>query len=265
MALSDITSFEGEMAGWPRTTWIQGDFRGERKLICAWEDIVWMLSELDKEKKWPYNGAPQSVQVVAYRADTEPLPGAQTNEPGDSVASYDKVVVTVQYGMWYQSYEGSSDLIDERIQPHTEYSRVSPRGLYWDSAQSTQLVGSEAPTRLASSFDYITTFRNKHTVPAWVQSFTNHTNSNRITAPMLGMVFEPETLLFRAPTLERATSYSAELWHVHRTLAFRGAAPSNAANGHATWNQVWRGSTGQYETVYKSDGSEWKNFPAVVF
>lgn len=266
MAITDIPSYEGELAGWPKSIWDQGDFRGERKIVCAWADRVWMLAELDsaEEARWPYDDGPSQtvtdpVAVVPYRAKIDPLPGgAHTNATG-AMAAYDKAVITVTYGMWYQSYGGSNNFINERIEPWTENKTISGTGLFWRSSNGTPFKDTETIGRVYSGFNYITTFRNQYVLPVELLSYCGHVNNADVFAPMLGINFEAETLLFRGVTLERAAQNSAQVWHVHRVLSYR----------HYGWNKEWNpaggeAGTGDYEEVYTATG-RYRNFPMRQF
>ncbi len=244
-----------EMQGWPKSRWKNGQFHGERKLICDWDDRVQLLVELNMIENlvYPYPEGPSNA--LAYQADIDPQPGAQTSRPSPQTTAYEKAVITVRYRSNWGFLVGG-DIIHERIEPTGDFHTVDYTKLYWDSSQAEQFTSGEAPGRIFYGYDYVKTFRNQVGVPSWVQSYTGFVNSNVVNAPMLQQSFEAETLLFKPPTLIDAVNFAgAPVWDIYTRLSW---VPQG-------WNKFWYAKNQQYQVAYQSDGTEYKNHPSTVF
>jgi hypothetical protein len=168
--------------------------------------------------------------------------------------------LTIKYATGYAVLHGG-DLIQESIQPTSDYTSVDWTNLYWDSDSTEMLNPAEAPPRGMFGFDFIRVYRRQLVVPAWVKSYTGFCNTNTIVSPILGMSFGPEELLYKPPTLiEGATFGGQQSWDVTVRLSYRG----NAAGGAAIpWNKHWHASTFSWKNIYNQNGEIYKNIPTI--
>lgn len=250
-----ISVTHSEVMGWPRSRWYLGVFEGVRKLKCAWDDRYTLLAEIDSYPDciWPYDDGPNDA--YAREATVEPLTNARQSGSG-GIADYEWAVVTVRYSSLGPRVYNNT-LIEEWFEPTAEFLNVDYTRLKWDNATTgTHLQPYEGFGKIHASFDYILKIYGTLVVPAWVFGQIGYTNANYVMAPTLGVVFDPQTLLYKPPI-------------VHRTVN-RGKLPTFDVTMRFGfhrwgWNKQWRVTNEAWEDVYKDGGGQYYNYPLTNF
>jgi len=250
-----ITTDHHEMDGWPRSHWYLGVFEGERRLKVAWDDRYALLAEIDQypECQWPYDDGP--ADALAREAKVEPLPRGRQICDLDPLAQYEYAVVSIRYSsLGPRVYQ--NQLWEEWFSPTEEFLTVDYTRLQWGpTASDPHLQPAEGFGKLHASFDYNLKIFGTLVVPAWVFNQIGYVNSNYVMAPTLGVVFDPETLLFKPPVVTRSVSRGKlPTFDVHMRFGFHRWG----------WNKHWRVQTQQFADVYQ-DGSLYYNYPLTAF
>ena len=231
----------GEVHGFPKSRWVNGEFFGTRKLRCAWADRADLLEELDGAA-WPYADGPYADEsdggnsyAIAREATIEPLP-AQLTADGN-MASYEYAIVTVKYSTVGPQLH-STNWIEENLDTTVITQRIDYRGLAW--GDGTDLTSLEAPYKILHGLIYSIKYYNVTAVPAAVLTYVGYINSNQVTASSLGLNFAAGKLLYAGARLSHRSSWAGSwLWDVTYYFKYHPAG----------WNYFWRASTNQYELI----------------
>ena len=239
----------GEVHGYPKSRWVNGEFFGVRRVRCAWADRVSLMDELDGDS-WPY--ADGVSNAIAREAIINPLP-AQLTADGNK-ASYEYAIVTIKYSTVGPQLNGS-DWIEESVSPYVVTQRLDYEALEW--TDGTALAYLESPGKILYGLQYMLKFYNVSVIPSSVLSRVGYVNSNSVNSYSLGMTFYPGRLLYGGALLTRRVSWGGS-WNWDVTYYFK-YHPHN-------WNYFWRTETNQYETVkITSSGDTFQPYPTTMF
>jgi hypothetical protein len=88
----------------------------------------------------------------------------------------------------------------------------------------------QGPSRIVRGWNYTLTFNRVMSLPQAILDLTNHVNKDTVVSRLLGVHFDPETLLFNPPTAKRRWNYTAfPYWELTYKLGWRQEG----------WNRYW--------------------------
>lgn len=233
---------------------------GEDGLTASVDVLVDYLDRTDLVadvlgNRWVYPYRIQSRSTAATAA-VRPFPGKVTRN-GQGI-KYEKAVVTLNYTPPEQGDDSETvDLISESIEPNAEFLTLDHKEFRWtDPTNGDELKEAEAPGRLLRSFDYVLTKYEQNSMPTEILMFPGSVNDAAVFAPLLGITFPQETLLYNPPTSSRKidTDGFGKYTIVYR-LSFKVEG----------WNKFWRTKTQTYEQIFVKDGGLYRNFPLKSF
>jgi hypothetical protein len=257
-----FTIEHSEWHGWPRWRWRQGEFYGERKLLCAWDDQATLAQELDTypNNVWPYPGG--SSDALAFDIESRPFPAriTQAGTTLDPRASYQHALLTVRYTTKGPTYV-NGNYVEEWFEPWQERHQADWTKLAWDGVNGQGLRPNEAPTGTYYGIVYVQKFTQLTTPPADTLSFVGYINANAVACYTFNRIFGAETLLYGGCTLRRRVSAGgSQKWSISRRFLYK----------YDGWNKVWRldkGVFGGYDDCFIKDpgGRQLLMFPKTVF
>lgn len=177
---------------------------------------------------------------------------AATTDLDAQVLDYTYALVQVEYDS-----KVTEDLYTERLEKAISFITLDPKDYRWRNAAGDVLQDAEAPgkqievLKLSRSEPLVNAIHSDHlSVPGKV-------NDVAYTSAILGLTFDPETLLMEAPVVERTVaSDGTERYNLAKTFLYR-------ENG---WNKFWRAKTGQWEEIWSvALGAVYKNYPVTSF
>lgn len=250
-----ITTDHWELHGWPRSTWENGVFDGERKLLVPWGDRATFLGELDTypNNQWPYADGPSGA--YARKARITPFSGAPASP--SSLASYDWSVIQVWYSTDGPQWDSSlGAMIQENLYPASQYSVVSRAKLKWKS-DGRALSANDEPRLDDTLYEYVVRLSGISHLPSWVTTYPGVCNSNVVSTKILqtsaGFIgFPVETLKYNGCVAEAtyAMGTTAKYEVVAKFLYKKSG-----------WNKFWRpdGGTGAggWETLQTAEGDDY--------
>ena len=258
-----FTAFEtptvhGEAPNFPRGEWDSGIFTGMRRIIVGWDHRVELLTEMGSPAKWSWPYPDGTPYAIARRAKVDPWPdeAGQVNDLGSQEAAYEQAAVTVWYTNAGPRWINNSVLVEESIDPVADIQYVDTSTFKWFNGAQPAFTGQESVRRLLYSFDYVLKFHRIAAIPAYIQSRVGYVNSNTVTAYTLGMVFPPETLLYKPPQMQRAVTVAGnDAWNITIRYGYHPAG----------WNTALRATTGAYEPYADSSGVRKRIYPLIAF
>jgi hypothetical protein len=253
-----------EMEGSPVESNTESGFTATMTLQCDWDDRWDLMTQLlaNDAGQLIYPHQPD-FNAYAQTASAKGV-GQVTGTGMNSVVIYEKALITVNFATQGAGGQGEPDgdgnLIAESLEPYIEnlpMPTIKPNGkpafLWWDGSTKEVVAPEEAPVRQIRGCYYILKRFNRVTIPTAALSLMGTVNNNTVTSVSLGVSFEPETLLFTPPTLERTTSKTGDLgWTESYRFNYRPNfdPDTGIANG---WNRFWKASAGTYWDMYYVD------------
>ncbi len=231
---------------------ITGDVTASVDLNCSW-GLRWGLVNdlLGNARPLPDYGVGAPIALKAAVSSW----GDQFTI-GQSIA-YSDATVKVSYGIRRHETVGPFDIVAESIEPQAEFRILPHHNFRWGSKTGRPLVEAEAPGKLEVKLMLV---RQIFKVPTPLNiltlTATGAVHDAAYTSPLLGLSFDPETLLYLEPKFER-------------TLRNNGSDGVNYtqqwAIKHTGWNKFFRAETNAYEEIYCTTdaGSDpYKNYRA---
>ena len=244
------------MLGSPTEEWGENGLMATVKLICAWTDRTALVADIVGLRR-VYPRIPASF-AFARSSSCVPFCDLPAGLPPNNVQYIESgaAVVTIKYDVKGPQQKNGNQLYSESLEGTAEFMTLDPSGFSWGSSGGTPLKDGEAPGRLARGLDYILTLYSCPRIPSATFDLMECVNSGPVMAPMLGMTFAKETLLYNPPSLSRkVTADGTEGWDITYRFTYRAAG----------WNVFWRASTGAYEAMYVTGGTKYKNYPTANF
>jgi hypothetical protein len=250
-----------ELWGSPEERFIQGGvFQAVRRLKCAWADRYTLIDEIAATDNGLYTHRPAQL-AYAVGATALPFPGQApdwtTDSNGRHLAVYTDAVVRIFYMSSILVYSSTMQkFVTESLQPNREAIPLDPDDFVWHS-DGAALGSSTVPVKTLEGFDYILTIHKVDSPPAAAASLNGYCNAGSMGTYYLGFGFEPETLKYHGPYLQR-TFQLGTLPTFSMTYRFAYRAPG--------WNTFWRpdGGSGQggFESIRVSgQSSRYINVP----
>lgn len=255
-----------EFQKWPKGEWQEGEFYGQRRLICAWDDMAALAAEIGNYpgSVWPVAKYPWgTADALARRIRFEPFDAEQRGS--GKYTDYEMGILVVDYATKGPVYFGGQ-LITERLATTDHQTQLDYTDLAWDSAASgTPLRPNEAPHIPYYGLSYERTYHDLLTVPTNLLTWVGYTNSNTVACPVLGLNFPPRTLVYLGALVEAT----------HKI----GALPSYQVQYRFDYlpfdrNKFFRvksakpdGYKGYWDTMYvkNPDGGELRRYQETVF
>src|SRR5262249_6087814 len=124
---------------------------------------------------------------------------------------YDQALLTVHYSVaQVGSLDSATDpttgeeiLYTENFEPTVEYQELDHLGFAWGSELGPTLTEHEAPSRARRGMNLVRSVFNAPVAPGAVLTLIGKTNKDAYTSEVLGITFDPETLLWVPPTSSR--------------------------------------------------------------
>jgi hypothetical protein len=221
------------LAKWDATVTLRCDYADRYNLVA---DII------GNQRAYPYvTNGPR-----AATASIVPFPSAPLAEVGQGML-YKDALVTIGYSM------ESKNLVSESLEPSTEFLKLDHKGFRWGAADGEPLLEAEAPGKLVRGLNLVRTlYFVPAPLPIALLTSVGHTNETAYTSALLGLTFEPETLLYGSPVVARTiTTANVEASTITLKFMFK---PDG-------WNKFWRQKTQEYSTIFVANGDEYKNYP----
>jgi len=228
-----------EMDGWPQEQIGEnGQFYAERKLKCAWEDRYQVLQDLGGNGGQLY---PYDILTDAYArgATIVPFGAMNADETSTPIAAYNDAIVTIKYSTDGAVVKLGTKWVTEELQPTAKLMNVNWEGETWVKSGNPPVVAADNITRLETAFDYVVTYYHLLAFPAAAVTQVNKINSDSVASYLLGLTFNPETLLHTRPVITR--TYDPGIRSTFR-LVYRFSF-----NPHE-WNKHWKDDD-YYETT----------------
>lgn len=260
-----ITTSYVELHKWPRGVWREGEFFGQRKLLCAWDDMASLANEIGNypESAWPASEYPWGpADALARQIRYEPYDAEQKSTSG-SFTDYEYGILTVDYSTTGPIYYGGQ-MISERMATAQKSVVLDYTRLSWVSASNgVNLRPNEAPNIPFYGLQYERTYHRLLAVPGDVLTFVGFCNANTLTSPVLGLSFAPETLVYTGCRIHAVhqigampaydVTYLFEYWPFGLNKFFR-ADDNNPDGGKGWWTDLYvsnpnGGTLKRYRTV----------------
>jgi len=181
--------------------------------------------------------------------DIEPF--GQSSAAAATQIAYDYAILTVTYE---ESPSTTRDfirlIVDEEIQPATEFLTVPNRRLYWDNGQADQLETDEAPGVLISSYSWTVTIKRLPRLPnkATLFDLVGRSNAAGMYSVLQDVVqtYAAETVLYGAPSIRSYRDYLGRTIY-DLTLNFM-VRPGG-------WNKFYKAGTLTPARIYDDGGA----------
>ena len=239
-----------EEAGSPTEAWTWEKGTTARRVVrCAWADRVQAVNE-QIALVYPYLPA---ATLYVLRASIDAFPARQSQGSTTDLATYEHALLTLDYGIPEGGVPpGGSDPVEfatESIEPSSEFVTLNYQAFKWQSGNG--LKPDDSPGWLIETLVYNYTRSNVTLVPSAVRTLVGKVNSAAVypfTPGLTGLVFEPETLLYSAPRMNRRiTSVGAELWDLSFRFVYR---PNFDEDDNALgWNYFWNAENHEFEQL----------------
>lgn len=159
---------------------------------------------------YPYK--PQSG-AVAMRATIKPFGGVdELLLGGNYLTTYEAALITIEYRTRTSldpqttpgggGTVGGSTLYSQSLEPNAEMIRLDPKDFAWKGPPMRLLEEGQEPSKLIVTFDYVLTLYRRLGVSYLAKELIGHVNDSPILALLIGMNFEPESLLFNPPSVQ---------------------------------------------------------------
>ncbi len=252
-----ITVSHFEVDGYPRETQERHLFKAVRKLRCAWTDAQTLRADLLKADTpyyghlYPYDTA---LNARCRSATVAPAPG-KISQSGISVdmADYESAIVTANYStpqpndpqVW-PGHEPET-YISESLASMTEFVTLGYKNFRWGSKAGNEIEPAQAPGLLIHGLQYRFTIYSQTTVDEAYLDFLGTVNESMVTANLLDLDFQPETLLFADLNMVKGAD---SLWDVTYIYAIRMKG----------WNKwYWEDANtgvGDFVSMYHKDAAD---------
>lgn len=222
---------------------IEGGMQASVVLECSAANKDALVDDLlSNQREWP-GLLGWAVRPRAYAATATPF---STNSPVvDQTYNWDTYRVAVKY-----TTDPTRTLFSETIEPMVEFVRLDHRFFRW--ASGVPLTEGEAPGIIRREFKLVRKNFNKLFVPTGIITLPGSVNRDPYTSSLLGVTFNPETLLFGPDPVDRTVT-SAGTAGFNYSLSFHFKP-----NG---WNKYWRPQSQAWESIYLASGVEYKSYP----
>lgn len=223
-------------------------------LRTDWNNRYALVNDLQVNlRPWPHSGG-----LNPPRASSCVIRGAGVNGvvDGEQTLSYDFALVDVTYRPFFQPSDPAANYtaFTEVIQPFIEYRNVDHNLLRWGSPTGEPVARDETTaTRLQRMKITRKYFRWEGPLPTLILDAQSKVNELQRTSALLGLPFQPETLLFSPGPIDRVIQSNGDST-LNLQLDFHYKEEG--------WNQFWRIDENEYQTMfrYNKDGGEPDDF-----
>lgn len=240
-------------------------------LRVAWADRYTLVDDIvGNSRVWPYALEAGRIGPRATTAGIMPCPGSYV-ESGQGMI-YTDALVTVNYdsnvGTGGGSSQGSDsdpqdpeteNLFAEEIEPTAEFITLDHKRFRWGAQNGDPLLEQEAPGKLVKGLNLVRTFyKVPPPLPIQILDAVGGVNASGESAPILGLSFDKETLLYQPPNLSRTikTDGTGFAFTIKMKYSYKPQG----------WNKFWRSKTQEMEEIYDFEtGIVVKNYPLVNF
>ena len=262
MAWPSTVNF-AELHGFPQSRWQLGVFTATRKLICPWSDRVQLLMDIGGSwdgLSYPYPEGPVDGNgystAFAYSATSLPFPAEERQDEAlsasqqQSLAEYDKAVITLLYSNRLMQYDhGSDTFYTEKFAPVALHEAIDNRELHWVNGNGPLV--KPAPGIIHYGWEYTLTLHWQTDFPPNVGSLIGSVNENPVFT-YSGPSYAAETLMYKPPTVEHSATVGAlDKWEVTYRWTYHPWG----------WNEFWRVETNDFEPIFTANGNRYIQYP----
>jgi hypothetical protein len=239
-----------EIAPFPKGTFKNGAFFGQRRVECASDDLATLLAYFDTypNEYWPYNYGGLSQTALCIEATVYPKPGGKVTSSTTPLIDYGRAWIDLTYSTHGMRYVGGRYLwesFDAGLQP---YPNLRPMGLLWGS-DNQPILNAHISLQVPHGTLKISQFKLAVSPPN-LGTLMGCTNNASYTTSMLGYTFATDTLLYAGAHVERGSpgSLTSDWLQAHHVLLYNSIG----------WNKAWRVETNTFENVLLPTGAAWK-------
>lgn len=218
---------------------VTGDIVASVQLNCAWNNRWLLVADLlNNSRVLPSYGV---GAPVALKAAVVPEGAHVTLGQG---LVWDMAKVTVSYGHKKFEQIGPYDIVSESLEPMAEFKRLPWQNFRWGSKTGTPIIQDEAPGKLEVKLNLVRQiFKVPTPLDPLVLTAAGKCNDAAYTSNLLGLTFEPETLLYLEPKFERSIrNDGSDGVNYTQTWSFKPTS----------WNKFWRAESNDHEYMYQT-------------
>jgi hypothetical protein len=209
-------------------------------LRCAYADRHNVVKEICGGRL-PYpNGASGKVPLACQAAIVATQ--AKGVFSGDQTINSLEALITVTFS------NQITDAFSESLEPTAQFSTLDHRWFRWGSGSGDPLREEEAPGLLVRGLNLVRhVYDVQGTFSTDLATLVGSTNQAAYTsAPLGGMVFDVDTLLYCAPVINRKVdSLNVTKYDIEKKFTYQPQG----------WNTFFRTKTGTYQQIYLAGGS----------
>ncbi len=254
-----------ELAGSPNEEYFIGGFSATRQLKCKWADLHKLAQQ--------FAGVGANIRIGYDSYSSARVTGVSIAPFHDGEitgydreASYENALITVTYRT-PDGYDipDPEQLVTESLEPWSEFITIPGRKLYWHAEgvvkdgknQGVPLGDAASPGKLIHGATWVYRIHQVPNLPPAYFSLIGKVNLGKATSKSLGATFEPETLLFNPPTVQRIiTSDGAQAWDVTLRMSWRETG----------WNNFYDPTRDDFFKTYVKGGKEqFKTYEPAAF
>lgn len=218
------------------------------KLRCAWADRYALVQDLlSYQRPWPYWPGLDYVPL-ANVCKIEPFPSAAVQN-GQGM-DYEDALITVTYSTL------AMDLVSEELEPTVEFMQLDHRQFCWGAPDGPPLTAQEAPGVQQRGMNLVRTRYLVVEIPPAVLLTYGCCNASFYTSPILGLTFNPQTLLYMPPhTARTIRSDGTDGWTVTMKFVVKPQG----------WNVYWNAKLQEWSPIFVRGGLPYFNYPLADF
>ena len=205
---------------------------------------------LSNRREWPHGGPTFGVKPRANSVSW--VPDETRYAAAGQIIFYEDALFTINY-----SSAEETDLVAESLEPSAEFITLDHREFRWSSDDGEPLLEAEAPGRLQRGLTIVRTLYHLTSIPTVVATGIGKVNHATYTSGILGLIFQPETLLYTPPTISRTiTTGGTKGWNLTVRFMYKPEG----------WNKFWRAKTNAFAEIYNKKttagpGGRYRNYP----
>lgn len=220
---------------------VTGTITASVTVRCFFVDrIALVLDVLENQRQWPlissiYSPVAQSCTIVPGGGRMYPILQA-----GPTIHS----LVTINYGVPRTGSTANYDIVEESIEPMSEFTRLDHRDFAWGARDGTVLTPEEAPGKLDVKVRLARTIYKLGAIPGLAFTALGKCHNVAYTSTGLGYTFPTETLMYGEPRFGRTISTAGPgAWNYSQQWYYKPEG----------WNKYYRAETDSYEYIFRKD------------
>lgn len=220
---------------------VEGNISQQVSIRVPWgERYLAALDIVGNGRYWPQN----NIRTMANKCVIRPELGKYTQD-GQAIA-YEFAIIQVTYDFLQQGRKdkttdpntGNEILYTETIEPTWFAAQFKKDNMRWGSANGNRV--DEAQDKRWQRMKFVRTMYGLSVVPQFF-SLIGKTNDTAYSSSILGLTFDPETLLFIPPRISRTvTAEGTKGWTIQTGYDFNEAG----------WNTFWNSDAQAFQQIW---------------